>query len=217
VVWRYDPVILSEKMGIGFHVDRISALSDELSGYTEKCIFSFLHRYPGMESHMSRLKYVKADPGMIDEFASRISRVLRDRNIRLFSCAQDFDMKRYGIEPGKCIDDTLIGRICGYEIKSKKDPSQRKRCGCIESRDIGTYNTCTHQCIYCYANADPGLAKKNRGAHDPHSPMLCDTPAGHEKIISHKDARSNRKDSIMEQKPLFLDETENEPGIFKEE
>ena len=42
-----------------------------------------------------------------------------------------------------------------------KDKGQREDCGCIMAKDIGQYNTCVHQCTYCYANASKELAMKN--------------------------------------------------------
>lgn len=33
-----------------------------------------------------------------------------------------------------------------------KDAGQRAQCGCAPSKDIGWYNSCAHQCAYCYAN-----------------------------------------------------------------
>ena len=51
----------------------------------------------------------------------------------------------------------------GEIIKTRnlKDKGQREDCGCIMAKDIGAYNTCPHECNYCYANASKEIAKKN--------------------------------------------------------
>ena len=48
----------------------------------------------------------------------------------------------------------------------------REGCHCIESRDIGAYDTCPNGCRYCYANKSHQKALENYRLHDPKSPIL---------------------------------------------
>lgn len=43
---------------------------------------------------------------------------------------------------------------------------------CIESRDLGAYDTCLNGCRYCYANKSPQKARDNYKLHDPDSPLI---------------------------------------------
>jgi len=124
------------------------------------------------------------------EFADKIHQLLLEwrkinPDFRIATCAEDIDLEKYQITHNKCIDDVLIERLFpndlklmdllgvkpkeqllfGKEIPVKKtnlkDKGQRKACGCIISKDIGSYNTCNHLCIYCYANTSPMVVRKN--------------------------------------------------------
>jgi DNA repair photolyase len=53
-----------------------------------------------------------------------------------------------------------------YNVQLCKAKGQRSACGCIESKDIGMYNTCRHMCVYCYANTSDKVVHKNSSLHD---------------------------------------------------
>ena len=55
VIWRYDPVILTPKHSLQWHIDQFGALAQRLDGYTQKCTFSFLDMYRKIEAPMRGL------------------------------------------------------------------------------------------------------------------------------------------------------------------
>jgi DNA repair photolyase len=84
-------------------------------------------------------------------------------------------MKFLGIE---IVEPTLFDPYEQIQkIKFIKDKGQREACGCIMSKDIGQYNTCPHECVYCYANTSKEIAKSNFDKHRANP--FSDTIVGH--------------------------------------
>ena len=115
-------------------------------------------------------------------FAAQIAVIAKNHGIKTASCAEVIDLSACGIEHNCCIDRELIQQIIGYKIKADKDKNQRKKCGCMESIDIGTYNTCKNGCAYCYANYSQESVLKNCRLYDINSPLLCGNITEDDKI-----------------------------------
>ncbi|MBP5418651.1 MAG: DUF1848 domain-containing protein [Bacteroidales bacterium] len=122
-------------------------------------------------------------------------------NIELATCGEKIDLDRYGIVHNRCVDGELMKRIWSgdaellyylnygelpemgslfgldfsrpaFTPEKMKDKGQRKLCGCMASKDIGMYNTCSHFCVYCYANTSKELVQKNKQRHNDQSESI---------------------------------------------
>lgn len=173
VVWRFDPLILSDKITIDILLEKIANIANFLVGLTEKLVFSFadIESYKKVSRNLrqSCVDYREWDEQTMREFASRLSAMNHDDwNFKLATCAERIDLSEYGIEHNRCIDPELISHLAPDDVilqnflyNAKTDAGQRKACGCILSKDIGAYNTCPHGCLYCYANTSTASALAN--------------------------------------------------------
>jgi hypothetical protein len=177
VIWRYDPIVLSDLSGTGFHESNFRLLARELKGATCRCVISFVKPYRKARARMETAARGAAEPVDFDSppiqgLLSAISGAARENGMEIFSCASEGDLSSFGINPSRCIDADLISKLFAIEVSPLKDPCQRKECGCAVSRDIGVYDTCLFGCSYCYATSSLERAKANYAAHDPLSPSL---------------------------------------------
>ena len=186
VVWRFDPLILTDRLNIDTLLRKIARISDALVGCTEKLVFSFadIESYKKVSRNLrqSGINYREWNEATMREFASRLSTLNRDSwNFRLATCTERIDLSEYCIDHNRCIDPELISRLApsdailqNFLYNAKTDSGQRKACGCILSKDIGAYNTCPHGCLYCYANTFPASAFENykRAIANPHNDSI---------------------------------------------
>jgi len=182
VIWRYDPILLNEFYTKEYHYKWFEKFCIELSGYTEKCIISFLDLYSKTKMNTKNLRLKEIDKNDMCDIAEKFAGIALKYNIKLETCSEEIDFSKFGIKKGKCIDDELISRIIKCSIKVKKDDTQREVCGCVKSIDIGEYNTCKHNCLYCYANFNYDTVEKNYLMHDSKSSILALHLIGDEKI-----------------------------------
>lgn len=172
VVWRYDPILLSDNISTDYHVRYFEEIAKRLCGYTERCVISFVDLYKKTLRNVQGTGVREPDETEMRAIARELARIAGRYNIAVCSCAEKIDLSVEGIRHGQCIDQALISDIIGCAIDAKKDKNQRKECGCVESIDIGQYNTCGHGCLYCYANFNKTAAMEQIAKHDPQSSLL---------------------------------------------
>ena len=186
VIWRYDPIILTDKFTKDYHYKWFEYLAKRLCPYTNKCVISFLDLYRKTERNLKEINILPIDKDGMFELAEKFSKIASKYNVTIETCSEEIDLSKFNINHGKCIDDRLISKIVGEKLSIDKDPNQREVCGCVKSIDIGAYNTCKHGCLYCYANFNRDTAEKNLLKHNKKSPMLIGELCGDEKITDRK-------------------------------
>ena len=194
VIWRFDPLILTDKISVNDVLLKVKNIGDQLKGYTEKMVFSYadIASYKKVKANLehNHINYRELNECDMIKFASGLQELNRDWGFTLATCGEKIDIEKYGIIHNKCIDDDLMIKYfsndarlmehLGIEImeadlfsgepniikkKNNKDKGQRRFCGCIASKDIGEYNTCAHLCEYCYANNSKEAALHNLSTH----------------------------------------------------
>lgn len=159
VIWRYDPVYLSQATSSDFHRRNFQTIARVLRGYSKRCVVSLVDDYAKTRTRLSKIPaFVPLSQAsnefkiVLDDLIPDLVEIAEHNQFEMVSCAEVVDLQQFGINPGKCVDDDLIRRLFDLDLEYKKDPGQRSACRCLPSQDIGRYDTCPFGCQYCYAN-----------------------------------------------------------------
>jgi hypothetical protein len=168
VIWRYDPVCVTDKLSFETHLERFTRLAEQLKGSVSRCIISFAHPYRKAIANFSRYtdhRMTELSPERQREYALVLAERARQFGIGLYACCNDHLLSER-VGKAHCIDGAYLSRLFQARLDARKGAT-RKECGCTKSVDIGAYDTCAHGCLYCYANADKDKACANRARHCP--------------------------------------------------
>ena len=184
VIWRYDPILLTDKYTMEYHLKAFEEIARELEGYTKKVVISFVDLYDKMKYKGVYFSEMKEEECRF--LARQMAEIARAHYMKIASCAEFMDLSNCGIEHNSCIDKELIEKIIGCPLKVGKDRNQREICGCVESIEVGAYDTCQNGCRYCYANRSEQQIKNMIVHYHPCSPLLCGEITKEYKITERK-------------------------------
>lgn len=194
VIWRFDPLILTDKIGIDELLKKAENIGNQLKSHTNKMVFSFadIKTYKKVQNNLIKnaINYQEFNEFSMYEFAAGLQKLNMSWRFEIGTCAENIPLEKYGIKHNKCVDDDLMIKLfsddkilmdfLGVKItppdifnpnggiekkKNNNDKGQREFCGCIFSKDIGQYNTCPHECVYCYAITSKEIAMQNYKLH----------------------------------------------------
>ncbi len=124
VIWRFDPLMLTDDIDIGKLLSKIENIGDQLLGYTEKLVFSFadilLYRKVKSNLEKNRIPYHDWTEIQMLEFAERLAELNKKWGYTLATCGEKVDLHQFGIEHNHCVDDALIIRFA-HEDKELMD------------------------------------------------------------------------------------------------
>lgn len=199
VVWRYDPILTNEKYNVQFHKETFALIAEGLKDHTERCMLGFIDHYNHIREAVSQYNIKPLLMEDIREMAVSFKSTIDNYPIHLDTCTVKVDLSDLGIPNGMCVDKDLIEKIIGYRISARKDKNQRDVCRCVESIDIGTYESCLNGCIYCYAiKGNYQTVEANRRYHDKASPTLIGAVPDNA-VVKDRVMKSLRDDQF----PLF--------------
>lgn len=196
VIWRYDPILLTNMIDVEYHIRYFEKLAKRLKGYTNRCVISFVDLYKKTVSNTRELMMKEPTDIEMHFLAHNLSSIAKEYGMEIASCSESIDLNFDGVRHGCCIDRYLIEEIVGYKIDVKKDKNQRRECGCVESVDLGAYNTCLHACKYCYANFNNMKVQTLSKKHNPLSTLLVGD-------LDNSDIVNERKVRLLKSNSLF--------------
>lgn len=217
VIWRFDPIIVTQQLSPREILKRIWNIGNQLKGYSDNLVFSFIdiNTYRKVQRNLVKettlfskdsVESSELTSQQMNEIAEGLMKI-RERwefenwKISISTCAEEINLEKYNIKHNRCIDSELIKQLfledkdlvyyldygkmpekntlfandivkIPLTADKLKDKGQRKACGCMISKDIGMYNTCSHFCSYCYANTSKEIVVKNRKLHTDNSESI---------------------------------------------
>lgn len=124
VIWRFDPLLLTDDISIDALLTKIERIGDQLQGYTEKLVFSYadILSYRKVKANLEKnhIPYQEWTESQMLEFAERLAELNKKWGYTLATCGEKADLQQFGIEHNHCVDDALIIRFA-YEDKKLMD------------------------------------------------------------------------------------------------
>lgn len=167
LVWRFDPIVLTDRLPFDHYLTEFDKFAGMLKGAAQECYISFAEPYRKVVKNFKRTGHTLIEtPDEVKKgYAERLASIAQGYGIRVSAYCNDFLLSDR-IGKASCVDGERLSRLFGdFDLETQPNPT-RKSCACTRSIDIGSYDTCPHGCVYCYANSDHKRAEEFLKGHN---------------------------------------------------
>ncbi|MDE6516377.1 MAG: DUF1848 domain-containing protein, partial [Acetatifactor sp.] len=187
ISWRYDPVFVTDRYSVDYHIEQFGQMAKALSGYTDQCVVSFIDLYEKTLRNFGQVRSVTAKEQ--EKMIAAFSEIAKGNELQIHLCCENAGLVRENVDADGCMSQAVLEKALGCKLDVPQRRTARKECSCLLGADIGAYNTCGHGCLYCYANYDIETVIKNRKLHNASSPLLIGEVSEND-VIKQADQRS---------------------------
>ncbi len=170
ISWRYDPIFITSKYSIDYHIEQFGQMANELSKYTRQCVISFLDLYEKTKRNFKGVGSVTNHEQ--EQLVYAFSTIGKKYGLQIHLCCENKSLVRENVDADGCMSKHVLEKAWEFQLEVPKKKMARKECPCLMTADIGAYNTCGHGCLYCYANDNRERVMRNMKMHDKDSPLL---------------------------------------------
>jgi hypothetical protein len=160
IKYRFDPIVYYKIVGNDAELNNLQNFEKIIQFVGQcgvrNCQFAFCLSYKNVERRMKfrnkTIVYLSLERQ--HEILNGLIDICDKNNVTMYSCCNSGLVGYSGkIKQSACVDRDQIEEVLRKKLKSRrKDCGQRKECGCVQSRDVGSYKMkCHHNCDYCYA------------------------------------------------------------------
>ena len=75
IIWRYDPIILTEKYNMDYHIKYFAWIAEKLCKYTEKVIISFVDCYPKIKNRLTDGQIIELNERQMKSLAEKLKTI----------------------------------------------------------------------------------------------------------------------------------------------
>ncbi|OFX56546.1 MAG: hypothetical protein A2046_09650, partial [Bacteroidetes bacterium GWA2_30_7] len=106
VIWRFDPLILTDKIGVSELLKKVENIGNQLKNHTEKMVFSFadIKLYKKVQNNLRKnnINYQEFNDSRMNDFATGLQQLNKTWKFEIGTCAEKIALEKYGIIHNKC-------------------------------------------------------------------------------------------------------------------